>query len=146
MNQKTIILVLCLVIFPFSAFSGSKTPEDAIQARQQIMEYIGAQMRTLGAIQKGRAEFDPAVTKNTGQAIYSMSLALPFLFYEGTFDVDVHTNAKPEILNSESFDKHLESLQNASLLLSQATSEGEFKEAFSQLGQTCSACHREFRN
>ncbi len=143
MKFRTYILVLCLAFIPISAFSGSNTSEDAIQARQEIMKYIGSQMRTLGAIQRGSTEFDPSLTKGVGQAIYSMSLSLPFLLVEGSFEGD--TDAKPEILTAESFRNHVVNFQNASQLLSQAAIEDDFSEAFSQLGQTCSACHREFR-
>ena len=141
---RTFFLLLCLIIFPFSAISGSNTPEDAIKARQEIMKYIGSQSRTLRNIQRGGAEFDPATAKSIGQAINSMSLALPFLFFEGSFEGE--TDSKQEILTSGNFEIQLENLQKASLLLSQVTSEDEFNEAFSQLGQTCSSCHREFRN
>lgn len=67
------VLVLCLAYIPISDFSSSNTPEDAIQARQEIMKYIGSQMLTHGAIQSGGTEFDPSLTKDLGQAIYSMS-------------------------------------------------------------------------
>ena len=128
---------------PFLAISGSNTPEDAIQARQEIMKYIGSQSRTLRNIQRGGTEFDPTTTKSIGQAIYAMSISLPFLFFEGSFEGE--TDSKQEILTSENFEIHLEKLQKASQLLSQATNEDEFNVAFSQLGQTCSSCHREFR-
>ena len=143
MKLSTHILILSLVMVPLVALSSSNTPDEAIQARQEIMKYIGSQMRTLGAIQRGSAEFDPSVTRGVGQAIHAMSLSFAFLFEEGTFQGN--TDAKTEILAGDGFDTHLDNFQKASLLLSQAANESDFKDAFSQLGQTCSACHREFR-
>lgn len=143
MKFKSLIAVICLISIPVAAIAGSDSPEDAIQARQEIMKFIGSNMRSLGAIQKGQAEFEPAMTKSVGHAIHAMSLSLPFLFVEGSFDGD--TDSKQEIMTSDGFGVHLNNLQNASLMLKNATNKDDFAVAFSQLGQTCSACHREFR-
>jgi len=143
MKFKSLIAVICLILIPVAGTAGSVLPEDAIQARQEIMKFIGSNMRSLGAIQRGQAEFEPAMTKSIGHAIHVMSLSLPFLFVEGSFDGD--TDSKQEIMTSDGFGVHLNNMINASLMLKNAASEDDFAMAFSQLGQTCSACHREFR-
>ena len=123
----------------------SGTEDSAVAARHAIMSYLGAQMRTLGAMSQGRMEFDQGYSKSVGDAIAAMSLAIPYVFPEGSDSVQ-GTKASPSIFsNWESFLEASAQLRASAGKVGSATSADSLASAFQELAGTCSSCHMRFR-
>ena len=142
MRYFLFVLVPSLMFFPLNA-ANERSPEEYVEVRQQIMKYIGSSMRSLANIQRGNSEFDVEYIRSTTNAIGAMTNSYKFLFPEDSFLPS--SDASEEILGSEEFITILHTLRDASFQISMVTTKEVFSEAFTQMGETCSSCHRAYR-
>ena len=134
-------LALCAV----ASTAAAQEPLDSVEARQQIMKFIGGQMRALGSMAQGRSEFNGEYVRNTGWAISAMSKSYPLLFPVGT-ETGGDTKALPSVFeNSAKFAEMAAQLEMAGSQMQQANSLEAFQQSFTALGGTCKSCHSEFR-
>lgn len=122
-------------------------PEDAIKYRKAAFTVMAAHFSRIGAMAAGRVPFDAAAAASNADIVASMS-KLPFAgFIDGTSTGD--TRAKPEIWsNRAKFDAAATKMQEEITKLNAAAKGGNFeavKTAFGAAGQTCKACHDDFR-
>ena len=134
------------IIFASAVSAGhGQTPDNAIKARQEIMSFVGAQMRTLAGMARGRVEFDADRTKLIGSALVPMAAALPNLFPAGS-ETGSSTEAAPAIFEDmEGFMVQSAALSNAARSLAAAADADQFAEAFGELSGTCRSCHSKYR-
>ena len=134
------------IIFASAVSAGhGQTPDNAIKARQEIMSFVGAQMRTLAGMARGRVEFDADRTKLIGSALVPMAAALPNLFPAGS-ETGSNTEAAPAIFDDmEGFTVQSAALSNAARSLAAAADADQFAEAFGELSGTCRSCHSKYR-
>lgn len=134
------------IIFASAVAAGhSQTPDSAINARQEIMSFIGSQMRTLAGMARGSVEFDADRAKLIGSALVPMAAALPNLFPEGS-ETGLDTKAAPAIFNEPSgFMVESATLKDAAMALANAENAEQFSAAFGNLSGTCRSCHSSYR-
>jgi cytochrome c556 len=120
-------------------------PEDAIKYRQSAFSLIGTHFGRIGAVVKGEVPYNKDdVAKNA--AIIATLSTLPWqAFGAGTEG----GKAQPGIwTEAAKFKTGSEKMQTAIAELNQAAQSGNLesiKKAFSAAGQTCKACHDDFR-
>jgi cytochrome c556 len=122
-------------------------PEDAIKYRKAGMTVMAAHFGRVGAMVNGRVPFDAKVAADNAATAEYLS-KLPFAgFVEGTDKGD--TKAKPEIWKErDKFDAGMRKMQDEMVKLSAAAKSGnldQIKAAFGPVGQSCKACHDNYR-
>ncbi len=126
-------------------------PEDAVKYRQSALSVMATHFGRIGAMVQGRAPFDAAAAAANAELVVTLS-KLPFVaFVDGTAAGTVAgTKAKPEIWTERAkFDAAAAKMQEEVVKLNVAAKSGnldQIKAAFGPVGQTCKACHDNFRS
>jgi len=134
-----------ILITASPAFAQFQKPEDAIKYRQSAFSVMGTHFGRIGAVVKGEVPYNKDdVAKNA--AIVATLSTLPWqAFGAGTEG----GKAQPAIwAEAAKFKAGSEKMQAAVAELNQAAQSGNLeniKKAFSATGQTCKACHDDFR-
>jgi cytochrome c556 len=123
-------------------------PEDAIKYRQSAFAVMGAHFGRIGAMANGRVPFDAAAAQANADIVVMMS-KLPYTaFGEGT-DKAGNTRAKAEVWSKRAdFDAAARKMQDEVVKVQAAARTGnldQLKAAFGGAGQSCKACHDEYR-
>ena len=119
---------------------------DIIKKRQAAMSGVREGFGSLAAIAKGEAPFDAAVVAKNAGAVEGHLKDAADLFPEGSGEGDVETWAKPEIwADYADFAKKLETAQTSAEALKGVSEESAFRPAFGKLGNSCRACHTDYR-
>jgi cytochrome c556 len=127
------------------AFAQFQKTEDAIKYRQSVYSVMGTHFGRIGAVVKGEVPYNKDdVAKNA--AIVATLSTLPWQAYgPGTEG----GKAQPAIwTEGNKFKAGSEKMQTAVTELNQAAQSGNLeniKKAFSAAGQTCKACHDDFK-
>jgi len=123
-------------------------PEDAIKYRQGAFTVMASHFGRIGAMAQGKAPFDAKAAAENAALVASLA-RLPFTaFGEGT-DKGLPQRAKPEVWKeSAKFRAAADKMVDATAKLDAAAKTGNLdaiKTAFGAAGQTCKACHDDFR-
>lgn len=129
------------------AMAQFQKPEDAVKYRKAAFTVMGAHFGRIGAMANGRVPFDAKMVADNAAIVESMS-KLPWAgFGEGTDKGD--TRAKAEIWTEQAkFKEGADKMQAEVVKLSAAAKTGNLdnvKAAFGAVGQTCKACHDDYR-
>lgn len=122
-------------------------PEDAIKYRKAAMTVMSAHFGRIGAMASGKAPFDAKVAMDNAALVETLS-KLPFAgFVPGTDKGE--TRALPAIWTEQAkFNAAAEKMQGEVAKLAAAAKTGNLdsvKTAFGAAGQSCKACHDDFR-
>ena len=117
-----------------------------IEARQNIMKFIGSQMRPLGSMSQGGIDFNANQVRISGQAIAMIAGTYPLLFPLGTESGGKTAAAQSIFDNPEGFAALAAELRSAGELVQQSGSAEQLQQSFASLAATCKACHGQFRN
>ncbi|WP_280153672.1 cytochrome c [Piscinibacter sp. XHJ-5] len=122
-------------------------PEDAIKYRKASFTVMAAHFGRIGAMVNGRAPFDPKVVQENADLVAALA-RLPFTgFVEGTDKGE--TKAKPEVWSeNDKFKAATSKMLDEMAKLNAAAKSGNLdtvKAAFGPVGQSCKACHDNFR-
>jgi len=134
-----------ILIAASPAFAQFQKAEDAIKYRQSVYSVMGTHFGRIGAVVKGEMPYNKEdVAKNA--AIVATLSTLPWqAFGPGTEG----GKAQPAIwTEAAKFKAGSEKMQTAVAELNQAAQSGNLEsinKAFSAAGQTCKACHDDFR-
>ena len=148
MKRLLVALVATLgALASLPAAAQFQKPEDAIKYRKAAFTVMAAHFGRIGAMAAGRAPFDAAAAAANADIVASMS-KLPYAgFGEGTGSGE--TRAKPEIWTDRAkFDAAANKMQEEVAKLNVAAKSGnldQIKVAFGAAGQSCKACHDNFR-
>lgn len=145
--KRLLTLTLVGLSTALPAAAQFQKPEDAVKYRKAAFTVMAAHFSRIGAMSAGRVPFDAAAAAANAELVATMS-KLPFAgFGEGTNTGD--TRAKPEIWsNRAKFDAGAAKMQEELAKLNVAAKGGNLdaiKTAFGAAGQTCKACHDDFR-
>jgi cytochrome c556 len=145
--KRLLVTALVGLATALPAAAQFQKPEDAVKYRKAAFTVMGAHFGRIGAMSAGRVPFDAAAAAANADLVATMS-KLPFAgFGEGTNTGD--TRAKPEIwTNRAKFDAAAVKMQEELAKLNVAAKGGNLdaiKTAFGAAGQSCKACHDEFR-
>lgn len=129
------------------AMAQFQKPEDAVKYRKASFTVMAAHFGRIGAMTSGKVPFDAKVAAENAAIVETMS-KLPWAgFMEGTDKGD--TRALPEIwTEAAAFKGGADKMQEAVAKLNAAAKSGNLdavKTAFGAAGQTCKACHDDYR-
>lgn len=124
----------------------------AIEARQDLMESIGGNVKNLKEMLAGENAESPADAKRRAEEISEAATKIAVLFepeYHISNVPDVDTAAKPEVwTNYDDFTEKAEALEEASTKLAMAADTEDMdaiKTAFADMTKSCGGCHRTYR-
>ena len=148
--MKTLLVALVAALGALASLPASaqfQKPEDAIKYRKAAFTVMGAHFGRIGAMASGKAPFDAAAAAANADIVATMSM-LPYAgFIEGTASGE--TRAKPEIWTERvKFDAAASKMQEEVGKLNVAAKSGnldQIKVAFGAAGQSCKACHDNYR-
>lgn len=127
-----------------------KSPEAmAIEYRQSAFTMIRYNFGPMAAMIKGEKEFNAAEFAKYAEAVATLSKFPAAGFIPGS-DKGAETEAKEGIWsNRADFDKKMETFQIEAAALAEtakgATSVDAIKAQFGKVGESCKACHKEYR-
>jgi cytochrome c556 len=124
-------------------------PEDAVKYRKSAMFVMANHFGRIGAMVQGRAPFDAAQAAANAEVVATMS-RLPFVgFVEGTASTEKGAASAKVWSDKAGFDAAARKMQDevAKLLAAAKTNNlDNIKAAFGPVGQSCKACHDDYRN
>ncbi|WP_317931233.1 cytochrome c [Halioxenophilus sp. WMMB6] len=124
----------------------SKDPVKAqVHYRQSLFTLVGAHMGKMGAVMKGKADYNAEAMVASANVLAALSAVADQAF---VLESAVQgSEAKKEIWSDKAeFDKRLADFVSATATLAEnAGTEAGFKENFSAVGKSCKACHDQFK-
>lgn len=143
----SLALAVATVSLSVPAMAQFQKPEDAIKYRKAAMTVMSAHFGRIGAMASGKAPFDAKVAMDNAALVETLS-KLPFAgFVPGTDKGE--TRALPAIWTEQAkFNAAAEKMQGEVAKLAAAAKTGNLdsvKTAFGAAGQSCKACHDDFR-
>lgn len=136
-----------LTALPLAAQAQFAKVEDAIKYRQSALSLMGTHMGRVGAVVKGERPYDK-VAVEADVAVIEMMSKLPWSAFPAGSQAG--TKAKPEIWTDQAkFRAAAEKMQAEVQKLSAAARNGDqaqLRTAFGAVGQSCKACHDNFRS
>lgn len=144
---KTLALAATLAALASPAMAQFQKPEDAVKYRKAAFTVMGTHFSRIGAMANGRVPFDAVVAAENAAIVQAMS-KLPYTaFGPGTDKGD--TRALPAIWTEQAkFNDAAQKMQEEVTKLSAAVKTGNLdsvKTAFGAAGQSCKACHDNYR-
>jgi cytochrome c556 len=149
----TLLLSLGFVLSANSqtAPGGLNAARQAVDERKAVYKLIGASFRPIGNVLKGSAPYDAAIVQKSIDRLVFLSGLLDEAFPDISNLGEPETKAKPDIwTNRADFDKKEKDFQTQALAFQKVneTEKGAtdaFKTAANAVGQTCKACHDDYR-
>jgi cytochrome c556 len=144
-----VLLAVAVLTLSLPAAAQFQKPEDAVKYRQGAFQVMGQHFGRLGAMANGRVPFDAATAQANADLVVTMS-RLPYVAFTEGSDKVGNTRAKPEVWSKRAdFDAAAKKTQEELVKLQAAAKTGnidQIKAAFGAAGQSCKACHDNFRN
>jgi len=143
----TALAFTTLVAAPFAAQAQFAKVEDAIEYRRAALLVMGQHFGRIGAVVKGEKPYDKATVE--ADAVIVETLAkLPWHGFVADSETG-RTKAKPEIWKEQDkFKAGADKMQTEVAKLTAASKTGDLamiKTAFGGVGQSCKACHDNYR-
>lgn len=142
------IALTAMIAVPFSAQAQFAKVEDAVKYRQSAFSLMGTHTGRVGAVVKGERPYDKAAVE-ADVAMIEMMSKLPWAAFPAGSDLQ-NSKAKPEIWKEQDkFKAAAEKMQGEVAKLSTAAKSGDLnaiKSAFGAVGQSCKACHDDYRS
>ncbi len=146
-NAIVAALVGASAVLATPAMAQFQKPEDAIKYRKASFTVMAAHFGRIGAMANNRMPFDAKVAADNAAIVETMSKLPWAAFGPGTDKGD--TRALPAIWTEQAkFKESGDKMQAEIAKLSAAAKTGNLdaiKTAFGAAGQTCKACHDDFR-
>ena len=141
------VLALAGIAAALPAAAQFAKPEDAVKYRKAAFTVMAAHFGRVGAMVQGKAPFDAAAAQANIE-IATMMSKLPFTAFGPGTDVG-ETRAKPNIWSDNAkFVAAAKKMEDEMAKLNAAAKSGnldQIKAAFGPVGQSCKACHDDFR-
>lgn len=151
-QKKTLITAatLCIAVaatsFAFAA-DATKAQEDAAEYRQSTFNMVGYHTGALGAMAKGKVDFDAAEFTKNAEALAALAKMAPIGFeVEGA--VGKSRSEAKVWEDKEGFAEKMTAFQTATAALAEVAQTGDKDKslaAFGDVGKTCKGCHTEYR-
>ena len=149
--QKTLAITLAIasvgIISNVMADEQKSPEESAIDYRQGAFTMIKHHFGPMAAMMKGDLEYNAADFAKNAEAVAALSKFPMNGFIAGSYAGE--TEAKAEIeLNAEDFKKKMETFQVEAASLAEIAKGGDMaaiKPQFGKVGESCKACHKEYK-
>lgn len=146
-------LIVAAVLLALGSSASAELNQDqaerAVETRQSVLHLMGWNMAPLGAMARGRMDFDAGRVETNAGRLVALTKMLSDAFAADTRANDVTTEALDVIWEQpEDFAGKIEATIEASnrLVTVAATGdEGAMREAIGNLGSSCGSCHDDFR-
>jgi cytochrome c556 len=140
-------LAVASIVTALPAAAQFAKPEDAVKYRKAAFTVMAAHFGRVGAMVQGKAPFDAAAAQSNIEIATTMS-KLPLTAFGPGTDVG-ETRAKPNIWSDNAkFTAAGNKMVEEMAKLNVAAKSGnldQIKAAFGPVGQSCKACHDDFR-
>ena len=141
-------VIATLPLLGTAAAAPQSPAEDAIQYRHSVYLVIEWNVRTMGAMVKGTAPYDPTLFASRASRVALLAPMLLEGFPPGSY-VKGKTEAKETIWTDRAtFEGLLQKLEQKSAALADVAKAGNLgtaKPAFNDLVQVCKDCHKQFK-
>ncbi|GAA0795214.1 c-type cytochrome [Marinobacterium sediminicola] len=145
--KKFAAMGLAGILAAASTMAVAAKPEDAIDYRQGVFSAIKWHFGTMGAMVKGKMEYDAEDFSRRAEIVAQLSKLPIEGFLPGTYEGE--TSALPAIEDDrEKFDGGMKALVERTAALAVAAQTGDLeqiKPAFGEVGKTCKGCHDNFK-
>jgi cytochrome c556 len=142
------LLATAAITVSLPAAAQFQKPEDAVKYRQAAFQVMATHFGRVGAMANGRVPFDAATAQANADLVVTLS-RLPYVAFTDGTDKAGNTRAKAEVWSKRAdFDAAAKKTQDELLKLQAAARTGnldQIKAAFGAAGQSCKACHDNFR-
>ncbi len=139
-----IVLAAAGIVAALPAAAQFAKPEDAIKYRQSAMALQGATLGQVFAMANGRVPFDAKVAAENIEIVAMLNRLQFKAFVDGSDKGD--TRAKPEIwTQKDKWAADVAKSQDDVAKLAAAAKTGNLDQIKAAVGQSCKACHDEFR-
>jgi len=150
MNRFLILTAMMMLGFAAVGHVVAADPDEAVQARQEILKDMGKEMKALGAIAKGDVESDRAALVDSANHMRNYSGQPWAYFGQETSVARVDNKAKSTIWSDPNgFQQAQQNFIKASQELALIAPSGkpdEVRAKIEALGASCGACHKAFKN
>jgi cytochrome c556 len=123
-------------------------PADAIEYRQSTLSVLGTHFGRIGQMVQGRVPFDAKVAAENADIVAVMA-KLPWQAFGPGTETGNDTKALPAVwTESDKFKAAADNLQDKAAKLQTAAKSGDLaaiRTAFGETGQSCKACHDNYR-
>lgn len=140
-------LAIAGIVTALPAAAQFAKPEDAVKYRKAAFTVMAAHFGRVGAMVQGKAPFDAAAAQSNIE-IATMMSKLPYAAFGPGTDVG-DTRAKPNVwTDNAKFVAAATKMQDEMVKLNAAAKSGnldQIKAAFGPVGQSCKACHDNYR-
>jgi cytochrome c556 len=141
MHRSALALTVILAAGATLAHEGVQNP--AVMERMELMKSIGEETKALGDMVQGKTAFDPARAAAAQAALTEAAARIPALFEAR--ETDPKSEALPAVWEDWSgFVADAEAMEVAARGL-QTGSAQSLRDSFAALGQSCRACHEDYR-
>lgn len=142
--SKPLFIALSAVLAASVAIAHTGVKNEAVKARMHGMDQISAATKVIGLMARGQSNFDADKLATQAAMLEAEATRIPTLF-EAQED-DPKSEALPAIWeNWDDFTLKSQEMGAAAATLATITSSDDLSAAFRALGQTCSACHKAYR-
>lgn len=127
------------------AYAHQGVTNPAVKERMDVMSSIGDAMKVLGSMAKGAKPFDAAAAQNAAASVAKLAGTTPDVFREP--EDDKMSEALPAIWDTfDDFTKKAKAMETAANTAAEnITDLASLRSALGQIGQTCKACHSDYR-
>ena len=143
--MKKTAIVLSIIATGSAALAHGGVKNRDVLARMEVMSAIGQQMKVIGSMAKGEADFDADAVNAALIEIAAQSAQVPAMFE--TPATDPKSEALPVIW--EQWDRFTEDAREAETVAERLTGSvsdpSDLGPVLGQLGATCKACHATYR-
>lgn len=144
--MRHLLTVVLLITIGMASGALAQDSLAYIEARKQLMKFVGGEMRRLGPMAQGRVDFNADIVQLSGHSLAVMASSYPLLFPPGT-ESGGRTQAAQRIFDDpKGFAEKATELRMAGELVQQVQSVAQLQRAFASLAATCKACHSQYRN
>ncbi|MFT4999777.1 MAG: cytochrome c556 [Planctomycetota bacterium] len=145
--MKPLPLLTCLIFaVATAALAHSGVKNVIVKARMDAMSSISVELKTLGLMANGKTDFDLTAARAAASAITKHAAEIPDLFKAQ--EDDPKSEAKDAIwTNFNDFAEQAFDLEGVAFGLSTSLeTSSDLPAALKSLGQTCRACHKDYRD
>lgn len=142
---KMALVAGLVVAFAAGALAHQGVTNPAVKARMDAMSGIGAATKVLGDMAKGTTPFNQDAAQSAAAEIAALAKETPVLFKDP--EEDAMSEALPAIWqNFDDFSKKAAAMESAAQSASQSITDlATLRAGLGQIGQTCKACHSDYR-
>ena len=146
--KHIIQLALLSAVMGSVAFAHSGVKDPTVMARMNLMTDISANMKALGQMIAGQTSYDGALAQRSAAALRQAAEEMPARFEQNA--TDPKSESRPEIWTDwDGFVSAARAMELAAMRLEEqaefAGSGADLNQAFKDISETCTSCHKTYR-